>query len=81
MMNSGGPQMTALIRAFYSAVIAGLLAGLTAAQSGSSDRDSVIIGLIAGLSILGTRGIGEGVYDSRRDNAGDVKASDVSANP
>lgn len=79
-MNTSSPMTTALLRAVYSAVIAGLLAGLTASQQGSTDRESIIIGAIAALTILGTRGIGEGVFDQARDNSGDVKPSDVSAN-
>ena len=80
MMNTSSTWTTAFLRALYSAVIAGLLAGLGASQTGSSDRDAVIIGAIAALTVLSTRGLGEGLYDANRQASGDVRASDVSAN-
>lgn len=80
MMNTSSTMTTALIRALYSAVIAGALAGLTASQQGSTDREAIIIGLIAALGILGTRGLAEGAYDANRNAHGDVRASDVTAN-
>jgi hypothetical protein len=80
MMNTSSTMTTALIRAFYSAIIAGALAGLTASQQGSTDREAVIIGAIAALGILGTRGLVEGAYDTNRDANGDVRGSDVTPN-
>ncbi|MCG3176889.1 MAG: hypothetical protein MOGMAGMI_01853 [Candidatus Omnitrophica bacterium] len=76
-MNTNNALTTAILRGFYAALIAGLLAGLTASQQGSTDREAVIIGAIAALGVLGARGGIEGVYDQRRNATGNVKASDV----
>ena len=80
MMNTSSTMTTALIRAFYSAIIAGALAGLTAMQQGLSDREAIISGAIVALGILSTRGLLEGAYDTQRDATGDVRGSDVTAN-
>ncbi len=79
MMNSGSALQTAFIRGVYTAVLSGLLVGLTAIQTGASDRDAIITGAISALIALGARGGVEGLYDKGRDDTGDVKRSDVSA--
>lgn len=76
-MNLNGTFATALARGAYSAVLTGLLAFLTALQQGGDDRKAVIIGSIAGLTVLATRGGLEGLYDSARQTDGSVKPSDV----
>ena len=79
MMNSGSALQTAFIRGVYTAVLSGLLVGLTAMQTGANDRDAIITGVISALVALGARGGVEGLYDKGRDDTGDVKQSDVSA--
>ncbi len=79
MMNTSSTMTTAMMRGVYIALGSGLTAGLVAMQQGVDDRGSLIIGLLSGLVALGFRGGGEGVYDTQRDNAGDVRGSDVSA--
>jgi len=59
--------------------LSGLLVGLTAMQTGASDRDAIITGAISALVAMGARGAGEGIYDQHRDDTGDVRGSDVSA--
>ena len=76
-MNAGSTITTAALRALYGAIIVGLLAGLTAMQTGQTDRDSIITGAIAALGVLITRGGFEGLYDAGRQNGGDVKPGDV----
>lgn len=76
-MNASSTVLTAFLRGFYLALIAGLTAGLTTLQTTNDNRAAVITGLLAGLAILGARGLGEGGYDASRQNAGDVKSSDV----
>jgi hypothetical protein len=70
---------TACLRALYSAVIAGLVAGLTVLQTTSDTRAAIITGSLAGLSILATRGGVEGAFDQTRQDAGRVSSADVNA--
>ena len=76
-MNAGSTITTAALRALYGAIIVGLLAGLTAMQTGQSDREAILAGGIAALGYLSVRGGFEGLYDSGRQNGGDVKPGDV----
>lgn len=77
MMNPGNTWVTAMVRAAYAAIITGAIAGLTASQSGSADRDAILTGVLAALSVLAMRGGLEGAFDARRNAAGDVRRSDV----
>lgn len=77
MMNTNNAWTTALLRAAYAAVITGLIAGLTASQTGASDRDAIVTGLLAALTVLATRGGLEGVYDQHRNAVGNTSSSDV----
>ncbi len=79
IMNQGSALTTAMLRGAYTAILSSLLVGLTAMQTGASDRDAIITGVISALVALGARGGVEGLYDKSRDSAGDVRRSDVSA--
>lgn len=71
---------TAILRALYSAVVVGLVAGLTSYQTNNDTKDAIIVGVLAALSILMTRGAGEGSYDQSRQDAGAVSKADVQPN-
>jgi hypothetical protein len=78
----GSPQaFAAFVRSLWQALLAGALAAVTAYQTMDIQdwADAWPAGLVAGLSILVTRGLIEGTYDGRRDDAGDIKPSDVGA--
>lgn len=71
---------TAVLRAVYSAVVVGLVAGLTAYQTNDQMKDAIIVGVLAALSILMTRGGVEGAFDQSRQDEGKVSAADVQPN-
>jgi hypothetical protein len=71
-------QMKAAItRAFYSAFVAAAGAAASAAAAGVQGIQILWIGLAAALAVLGTRGIGEGAFDSKRQRQGRVLPSDI----
>jgi small basic protein len=76
-MNTGSTFTTAIIRGLYVAIVTGLIAGLTVYQQTDDEKEAAIVGILAALGALGVRGGLEGFYDSTRQAAGDVKASDV----
>jgi hypothetical protein len=78
-MNASSPIGSAAVRALYSAVVAALIAGLTAYQTTDDQKAALLTGALAGLGVLSTRGLGEGLYDQHRDAAGAVKKGDVGA--
>jgi hypothetical protein len=75
------PFKMALLRGFLIALCTGLLTLLTTWGS-LTNWDSKTVLIAAGTAFLTTflaRGLGEGAYDQKRDNDGDVRASDVHA--
>ena len=76
-MNASSTVLTAFLRAVYLALITGALTGLGAYQQTNDGKASVIAGLIAGLTVLAGRGLGEGAYDATRQTNGDIKPGDV----
>lgn len=77
MLNAGSTITTALLRGAYTAIVLGLIAGLTALQTTGNTRASVITGILAGLGALGVRGGVEGLADANRQTIGKVLAGDV----
>lgn len=76
------PQLqAAVLRALLIAAGAAALAFLEGLQQGQPVRSALIIAGLAALAALGIRGVGEGLYDSRRAAVGDVKPGDVGALP
>ena len=78
----GSPQsFAAFIRSVWQALLAGVLATVTAYQTMADQNwgDAWPAGLAAGLSILVTRGLIEGTYDGKREDEGNVHPSDVGA--
>ena len=60
---------TATVRAAYSAVVMGLLAGVTAYQTTSNGRGAILAGIITGLGVLAARGGVEGYVDTQKAKA------------
>lgn len=77
MLNAGSTVTTALLRGAYTAIVLGLIAGLTTLQTTDDTRAAVITGILAGLSALGVRAGVEGIADAKRQTNGDVKNGDV----
>lgn len=72
------PFQAAVIRGVYLAAGTGFLTFLLTYQSTQYDaRASIVAGCIAGLSALGFRAMGEGMYDQRRADLGLARSSDV----
>lgn len=80
-MLTGSTFTTALLRALYSAIVSGAMAGLTAYQRTTKTSDAIVIGLLAALGVLAVRGVGEGAYDASRQSSGSVSSADVQPNP
>lgn len=76
-MNLNSAFATAIIRAFYAALITGALAALTSYQTGAGTNEAIVTGLIAGLGVLAVRGGLEGVYDQARADANEQRPGDV----
>ncbi len=76
-MNVGGTLLTAFVRAFYAAFVAGALSGVTAAQQGADWQASLLTAAAAAVGVLVARGGLEGLVDRSRQEAGAVLPSDV----
>jgi hypothetical protein len=76
-MNIGSTLGTAILRSFYLAAGAGLVAFLPAWAVTDQLKAPLISGALGALWALGFRGGGEGLYDAQRQRDDDVKASDV----
>lgn len=81
MLNAAnGTLGVAILRAIYSAVVAGAIAAIAAYQTGGKDtNDAILVGVAAALSILATRGGIEGLSDRQRQITNDVTPADVQA--
>jgi hypothetical protein len=75
-MNLNGTLSTAILRGAYNAIGTGAFTFLVM-WGAVSLKAAAIAGGIAALGALGFRSGGEGVYDMRRQLAGEVKPSDV----
>lgn len=75
-MNLSSPFSTALLRGAYTAFGTGGMTFLVTYAAVDDLRGAIVAGGIAALGALGFRA-GEGAADQRRQNRGDVKASDV----
>ena len=72
------PQLqAALVRALFSAVVAGALAAVAAYSQTQSFNAAIWAFVAAALGALGIRGAAEGVYDGHRAAKGLVHPSDV----
>ena len=78
-MNSGGPSRTALLRGFYGAALGFAGTFLTIYASTDDAKASLIGAGTAACIALGWRAGAEGGFDRARNNAGEVRPSDVSA--
>jgi hypothetical protein len=67
----------ATIRGLIIAILTGLLTTLTTWSQSSDAKTLVIAGATAFISTFLARSGLEGMYDTNRDRAGDVHASDV----
>ena len=76
-MNIGGPVATAFLRGFYGAALGFAGTFLTIYATTDQLKASLIGAGTAACIALGWRGGAEGGFDSKRNNAGDTRASDV----
>jgi len=76
-MNLDSALGTAILRAVYAALIAGALTALTSAQTGAGNRDALLTGAIAALTVLAMRGGLEGIFDQHRAAINDQQPGDV----
>lgn len=67
----------ALRRAAWIAVMTATLQLLTALQAEHAMRDAFLGAAISAVSILLTRGFGEGAYDTNRQHSNNVRPGDV----
>lgn len=79
-MNAGGPLATAILRGLYQAAGSGAAVFLITWASTDELKGPLIAGGVAALAALGFRGGVEGTFDRRRNDAGDVRQSDVTPN-
>ena len=80
-MNAGGPLATAILRGLYQALGSGAAVFLITWATTDELKGPLIAGGVAALAALGFRGGVEGAFDQKRNNAGDVRQSDVTPNP
>lgn len=76
-MNTTTTWGTAILRGLYTAILSGLAAGVTAYATTDDEKGAILTGVIAALAALGFRGGIEGTFDSARQDASDVRPSDV----
>lgn len=79
-MNAGGPLATAILRGLYQAMGSGAVVFLITWATTDELKGPLIAGGVAALAALGFRGGVEGTFDRKRNNAGDVRQSDVTPN-
>lgn len=76
-MNSGGASRTALLRGAYGAALGFAGTALTTYAVTDDLKASLISAGIAACIALGWRAGVEGSFDASRNNAGEVRQSDV----
>jgi sulfite exporter TauE/SafE len=80
-MNIGGTTTTAIIRGLYNAIGSGAGSAFLV-WTQTNDHKTIAVAFVGAFLIaLGFRGGVEGAVDTARQNANDVKPSDVTANP
>jgi hypothetical protein len=80
-MSESSPFTAALLRGLIIGVLTGVLTTLTTWSQTSDTKTLIIAGGTAAITTFLARSGLEGGYDTRRQSAGDVHASDVHAVP
>jgi hypothetical protein len=88
---TGSPSSTmwvAIVRSLWSAVAAGIIAGITAYQTMEGTmpeedalKKAMLVGALAVLGPIAARGGAEGLWDSNRQKTGNATPADVTPSP
>ena len=86
--SAGSTLWVAIVRSLWSAVAAGVIAGITAYQTmeGTMPEDdalkkALLVGVLAVLGPVAARGGAEGLWDASRQKEGNATPADVTPRP
>jgi hypothetical protein len=90
-VNTGSPSSTvwvAIVRSLWSAVAAGVIAGVTAYQTMEGTmpeedalKKAMLVAVLAVLGPIAARGGAEGLWDANRQKTGNATPADVTPTP